>query len=116
MLTGLGIPSDTAAIVSAGQNKEMARCILALYRSAAQPAMANLGRRLADTEQRPGLVLIPTEDHFVGTEQMYAEVATSLGAKALTMKGFNHWWMFGEGVAIAADALIAHWDSVAGSA
>ncbi len=57
-----------------------------------------------------------TEDHFVGTEQMYAEVATSLGAKTLTMKGFNHWWMFGEGVAIAADALIAHWDSVTGSA
>lgn len=78
----------------------MARCILALYRSAVQPAMANLGRRLADTERRPGLVFIPTEDHFVGTEQMYAEVATTLGAKALTMKGFNHWWMFGEGTAI----------------
>lgn len=116
MLTGLGIPSDTAAIFSAGENKEMARCILALYRSAAQPAMANLGRRLADTERRPGLVFIPTEDHFVGTEPTCAEVATSLGAKALTMKGFNHWWMFGEGVAIAADALIAHWDTVAGSA
>ena len=47
---------------------------------------------------------------------MYAEVATSLGAKAITMKGFNHWWMFGEGAAIAADALIAHWGAAAGSA
>jgi hypothetical protein len=32
------------------------------------------------------------------------------------MKGFNHWWMFGEGAAIAADALIAHWGAAAGSA
>ena len=116
MLSGFGVPAETAAIVSAGQNNEMARCILALYRSAVQPAMANLGRRLADSPQPPGLVLIPTEDHFVGTEQMYSEVATRLGANALTMKGFNHWWMFGEGVAIAADALIAHWGAAAGSA
>ena len=116
ILTGFGVPSDTAELVSAHQNEEMARCILALYRSAIQPAMADLSKRLAETEQRPGLVFIPTEDHFVGTEQMYAEVATTLGANALTMKGFNHWWMFGEGVAIAADALIAHWNAAAGSA
>ena len=116
MLTGLGIPSETAATVAASQNEEMARCILALYRSAAQPAMANLGRQLAETERRPGLVLMATEDHFAGTESMYAEVATTLGAKVVTMKGLNHWWMFGEGVAIAADALITHWDAAAGSA
>ncbi len=113
MLAGFGVPSDTAASVSAGQNEEMARCILALYRSAVQPTMANLGMRLAETERRPGLILIPTEDHFVGTESMCAEVATSLGAKALTLKGFNHWWMFGDGAAMAADALIAHWDAAA---
>ena len=114
-LTAFGIPADVADIVAAGQNEEMARCILALYRSAVQPAMANLGRRLADTERRPGLVFIPTEDHFVGTEAMCAEAATSLGAKILTLKGFNHWWMFGEGAAIGADALIAHWGAEAGS-
>ena len=41
---------------------------------------------------------------------------TSLGAELLPLKGCNHWWMFGEGAAIAADALIAHWDAAAGSA
>jgi len=116
MLTGLGMSPEAAARVSVGQNEEMARCILALYRSAAPPAMADLGRRVADTERRPGLILLPTEDHFAGTQPMYAEVAASLGAELLTMKGFNHWWMFGEGAAIAADALIAHWDAAAGSA
>jgi len=114
-LIAFGVPSDTAELVAAGQNEEMARCILGLYRSAVQPAMEDLGRRLADTERRPGLVFIPTEDHFVGTEAMYADVATSLGAQTLTMKGLNHWWMFGEGVAIAADALVAHWSAAAGT-
>ena len=114
-LIAFGVPSDAAELVAAGLNEEMARCILALYRSAVQPAMADLGRRLADTERRPGLVFIPTEDHFVGTEAMYAEVATSLGAETLTLKGFNHWWMFGEGAAIGADALIAHWGAEAES-
>jgi len=114
-LIAFGVPAGAADIVAAGQNEEMARCILALYRSAVQPAMANLGERLADTEKRPGLVFIPTEDHFVGTEAMYAEVAASLGATTLTLNGFNHWWMFGEGAAIGADALIAHWSAEAES-
>lgn len=115
-LIAVGVPSGVADIVAAGQNEEMARCILALYRSAVQPVMANLGRRLAETERRPGLVFIPTEDHFVGTEDMYVEVATSLGAKTLTLKGLGHWWMFGEGAVLGADALIAHWDAAAAGA
>jgi len=114
MLTGFGIAPEAAARVSVGQNEEMARCILALYRSAAQPAMAELGRRVANGERRPGLIVAPTEDHFAGTQPMYAEVAASLGAELLVMEGFNHWWMFGEGVARAADALIAHWDAAGG--
>lgn len=115
MLTGFGVPSDTAELVSAGQNEEMARCILALYRSAVQPAMADLSRRLAESEQRPGLIFHPTEDHFAGTQQMYTEVATTLGAELVTLQGFNHWWMFGEGAAIGADALIAHWSAARGA-
>lgn len=113
MLIGFGVPADTAERVSADQNEEMARCILALYRSAAQPAMANLSRYLAESEQRPGLIFAPTEDHFAGTQQMYTEVATTLGADLLTLNGFNHWWMFGDGAAIGADALIAHWHAAA---
>ncbi len=37
-------------------------------------------------------------------------------AEDLPLKGFNHWWMFGEGAVIAADALIAHWDAAAAGA
>lgn len=112
-MIAFGVAADAAELVAAGQNEEMVRCILALYRSAIQPAMADLGRRLAETERRPGLIFIPTEDHFVGTEAMYGEVATSLGAETHTLTGLSHWWMFGEGAAIGADALVAHWGAEA---
>lgn len=112
-MIALGVAEDAAERVAAGQNEEMARCILGLYRSAIQPAMADLGRRLAETEQRPGLIFIPTEDHFVGTEAMYGEVATRLGAETHTLGGLSHWWMFGEGAAIGAEALVTHWGSEA---
>ena len=42
----------------------MGRCILALYRSAAQPKMTEWGEELANAERRPGLVIIATEDHY----------------------------------------------------
>jgi pimeloyl-ACP methyl ester carboxylesterase len=111
LLATLGIPSDIASAIAPHQNDEMARCILSLYRSAAQPAMAELGRRLHDTEQRPGLVIVPTEDHYAGTPAMAAELASTLGAKTLTLKGQSHWWMFGDGAIAVADALVAHWES-----
>jgi len=111
-LIGLGLPSDIASAIAADQNDEMARCILALYRSAAQPAMRELGRRLLDTEQRPGLVIIATDDPYAGTAAMGSEVAGALGARSFTLEGFAHWWMF-EGAAAAAEALVAHWGAAA---
>jgi hypothetical protein len=39
----LGMSKSVAAKVSAAVNEDMGRCILALYRSAAQPAMAKWG-------------------------------------------------------------------------
>jgi hypothetical protein len=41
---------------------------LALYRSAAQSAMARLGEQLGNAAARPGLV-IPTEDGYTGGER-----------------------------------------------
>ena len=38
-----------------GQNAAMGECILRLYRDAAQPAMAELGRNLERAAARPGL-------------------------------------------------------------
>ncbi|HEY4019316.1 MAG TPA: alpha/beta fold hydrolase, partial [Pseudonocardiaceae bacterium] len=52
-LAGLGFPPDAAAEVAKAQGPDMARCILALYRSAAQPAMAELGRDLERAAAKP---------------------------------------------------------------
>ena len=50
----LGMTPDVAGAVAAAADEAMGRCILALYRSAAQPAMARLGEQLA--LPRPGPV------------------------------------------------------------
>jgi pimeloyl-ACP methyl ester carboxylesterase len=106
----LGIRADVAREIAAEQNEAMGRCILALYRSAAQPAMQALGERLRTTERRPGLVLIATEDPYAGSPEMAASVAHSLGADTVRLEGQGHWWMF-DGVATAAEALVAHWQN-----
>lgn len=107
-LVELGIRADVAAEIAAAQDDEMSRCILALYRSAAQPAMRELGLRLRSTAQRPGLVLIASEDPYAGTAEMAGDVASMLGAKTVTLEGQGHWWMF-DGAQAAADALVEHW-------
>ena len=104
----LGIRKDVAAEIAAEQDDEMGRCILALYRSAAQPAMAKLGERLRETARRPGLVIIASEDPYAGTPAVCASVATDLGADTVTLEGLGHWWMF-DGAESAARALVEHW-------
>jgi pimeloyl-ACP methyl ester carboxylesterase len=111
LLNGLGLPAEIASSIAAAQDAEMARCILGLYRSAAQPAMRELGERLRNTEQRPGLVIIPTEDPYAGTPEVASQVAATLGANTITLEGLGHWWMF-EGAAAVAAALVAHWEAV----
>jgi pimeloyl-ACP methyl ester carboxylesterase len=106
----LGFREDVAESVAAEQDDEMGRCILGLYRSASQPAMADLGKRLQAAPKRPGLVIVATEDHYAGTPEMSAAVAADLAAQTFTLEGLGHWWMF-EGCAKAAEALTAHWQS-----
>ena len=109
-MTGLGIPGDIAADIVPWQNDEMAQAILDLYRDAAQPVMADLGRRLVTTELPPGLVIHATEDHYAGTADMIRHMTDELGAATSTLEGEGHWWMF-SGADAAADALVAHWAS-----
>ena len=45
-MAALGIPMDIATSIAAEQGPDMGRAILLLYRSAAQPAMAEAGRAL----------------------------------------------------------------------
>ena len=108
VLMSLGMTPDIAHDVGSALNAEMARCVLALYRSAAQPAMKSLGERLRTTQQPRGLVIIPTEDHFPGTPQMAANTADACGAKTATLQGLGHWWMISDPI-LATDVLTQHW-------
>ena len=110
LLASFGIPEDIANAMAPEMNCVMGECVLSLYRSAAQPEMAHLGERLKVTENRPGLVFIASEDPYTGTAEMYASVATALGADIFTLDGLGHWWMF-EGAPLAAKALIKHWSA-----
>ena len=89
----LGMSKDAATRVAASVNDEMGRCILALYRSAAQPKMAEWGADLSGTRSRPGLVIIPTEDHYVGGEVLARRTAERAAARVAVLDGLGHWWM-----------------------
>jgi len=108
-LQGAGLPADIARALAEAQNDDMGRAILGLYRSGAQPAMAELGERLATAELPPGLVLLPTADPYVGPVASTLERANVMGAPVCRLEGEGHWWMFGDAVSVVADALIAHW-------
>src|SRR5690349_17481157 len=69
-LAAAGVPPEVAREMARSFDGGTARCILALYRDAAQPAMARLGENLPAASARPGLALLATEDHFVGSDAM----------------------------------------------
>ncbi|MEV4311999.1 alpha/beta hydrolase [Actinocrispum sp. NPDC049592] len=92
-LTGAGIPASVVTGVAEAMNDEMAQCILALYRSAAQPVMAELGRDLHKAAARPGLSILATEDQAVGSDEIRRRAADRAGARTEVLDGLNHWWM-----------------------
>ncbi|WP_197379104.1 alpha/beta fold hydrolase [Mycolicibacterium mengxianglii] len=108
---GLGWPTDVATAVAAGQNDEMKRAVLTLYRSAAQPALAELGRGLEGASARPGLAILATEDGFVGTDEMRRRAAGRAGARVEVLDGLGHWWML-EDPARGAAALTRFWSTL----
>lgn len=89
----LGMTEAIARKVAAGANAELGRAILALYRSAAQPAMRDLGTGLPRAAAKPGLALIATEDHYCGGERLARRCAERAGAKVAILEGAGHWWM-----------------------
>jgi pimeloyl-ACP methyl ester carboxylesterase len=106
-----GMSEDVAARVAPGQDAVMGRAVLALYRSAVQPVMADLGRDLERLAQRPGLAVLATEDHVGGTVEQRRRAARRAGARVETLDGLGHWWMTrdpGRG----ARALTGFWASV----
>ncbi len=110
VFSALGMTKTMAAEVKSGINEEMARCILGLYRDAAQPAMTNLGKRFVLAAPSNGLVLIAQDDHYAGSLDTMTEIAASVSAKPVSFPGCGHWWM-AQRPDLAADALVAHWST-----
>lgn len=110
LLHGLGMSDVIAADVAKHVNEEMGRCILALYRSAAQPAMRDLGAHLAGAKLPRGVVIVPTADTYPGTPEMAREVARSMNATTIELTERGHWWMI-EDPATSAQSLIDFWNA-----
>lgn len=110
-LAALGIRHDIAIDLVGAQNAAMAHAILRLYRSAAQPAMADAGRQLEAAGARPGLALLATEDGFMGSLELRRRSAARAGARTELLDGLGHWWMT-EDPEQAAELLTRFWDSL----
>lgn len=110
VLESLGMTQSIAAEVAKHIDVEMGRCILALYRSAAQPAMRDLGARLATADLPRGAVIIPTADTYPGTPDMANDVARSLRATTIELADRGHWWMIEDPVT-AARQLVNFWNA-----
>ena len=87
-LVGLGVTPEVATKMAAAQGPEMGRAILLLYRSARQAAMAEAGRELQKAAARPGLSLLATEDHYVGSEEIRRRAAECAGARTEVLRGW----------------------------
>lgn len=113
LFLGLGMPPEVAADCAQALDAEMGRCILALYRSAAQPAMASCFGLLAGAAARPGLAIAPTDDPYTGGVELQRSAATQAGARVEVLDGLGHWWML-QDPARGADVLGRFWNEVSG--
>ena len=88
---GMGIGVATAVVPHI--NADMGRCILALYRDAAQPAMMQLGTGIEAAAQRPGLGVLAVGDVFTGGATVHRRLAARAGANVAELAEVGHWWM-----------------------
>lgn len=113
-LVSAGMEPATAAAVASGFDDVMGACILRLYRSARQPELVRLGRGLRRAAARPGLAVLPSDDHRVGTDEQRRRAATTAGARIKVLTGLGHWWMTKDPHG-AADMLTEFWASIPSS-
>src|SRR4051794_8498389 len=105
----VGLPEE-AARSAAGlmATPDTGRCILALYRSASPPKLVEWGDALARAERRPALVIVASEDPYVGGEVLARRSAERCGAEVAVLDGLGHWWMLedpGRGAAVLSEFL-----------
>jgi hypothetical protein len=96
LFVSLGFPGDVAGEVVASIDDEYARCALALYRSAAQPAMVEWGRGISTAGNRPGLVLKAELDSYAGTLEQVEAMSDQIGATTRLIPDQGHWWMLSD--------------------
>ncbi|MBO0848248.1 MAG: alpha/beta hydrolase, partial [Pseudonocardia sp.] len=108
LLVSRGAAAPVAERVSAGFDTAMGRCILALYRAARQPVMAELGRNLAAAARRPGMGIIARGDGNVGTLAQRREACRTAEAAAVEIDA-SHWWMTGGDQDAVLSALTDLW-------
>jgi pimeloyl-ACP methyl ester carboxylesterase len=113
-LEGAGMHPVIAQRVAPGIDEAMGACILRLYRSAVQPVLADLGKGLEAAAARPGLAILATEDHDVGTDEQRRRTAARAGARVEVLEGLGHWWMT-QDPRRAASLLSSFWSSAAGA-
>ena len=111
-MIGLGIAQPVAQRLAAGQNQQMGQAVLALYRSAAQPVLAEAGRALESASARPGLVIIAGADQQVGSTSIRRRAAARAGARVAVLDGLGHWWMV-QDPHLAARTLRDFWEQTA---
>ena len=107
-----GVDPSIARAIAEGFDESMQSAVLPLYRSAAQPLMSRLGAGLEAAAARPGLVLMATEDHLVGTDQQRRRAAARAGARVAVLDGLGHWWMTQGDARAGAEALDTFWSSL----
>jgi pimeloyl-ACP methyl ester carboxylesterase len=61
--------------------------------------------------RRPGLAVVATGDHVVGTEAQRREAAERAGARLAVLEGLGHWWLT-KAPLKAARAVQRFWDSL----
>ena len=110
LLESIGMAEPTARELAPAFDAEMGRCILSHYRSAAQPAMADAGRRLSSAAQRPGLGIIAKADVTVGTVAQRREAIACAGATPIELPDAGHWWMTKGDQSSILDAIRELWD------
>jgi len=107
-LTAWGVAEALAPALAAGIDEAMVAAMLTLYRSAAQPALRQVGEALLAAERRPALVIEATGDPYVGAD-LSAQMVPLLDADVVHLDA-GHWWMW-EQTDQAADALVSFWSS-----
>ena len=107
-VSAMGVGPEIAPALVAAQNADMGAAILRLYRSAAQPVLAEAGVALENAAARPGLAVLATEDHFVGSDELRRRAADRAGARTEVLDGLGHWWMIEDPVR-GAEVLTRFW-------